>query len=703
MKDYQDMRVMLNVLMAAFCVAAVQLASSQEAPAKATPNEAYDKIVQGSRVDKGYLSVYEKAGKVHFEIPAAILDKDILWYVEFSRAPAKLAQSTGLEIADKMVRFQRRGATLFVEGRSAALGRRLRETTRPRMKDQQAALDDSNAVRTILALPIAAEGPNGSVVVDATQMFMSNIADLPVAPAVGGGMIDPSRSYIERAVSYDDQVSIGASLTFATGTGSTTIGLTHSLVKLPEQKMMMRYYDDRVGIFNDPFLEFGSPTNLGSQQRSLVQRFRLEKKDPTAAVSEPVKPIVFFISREVPNKWRRHFKEAVESWQPAFEGAGFRRAIIAKDAPSEAEDPRWSPSDMRNSVIRWVESPVINAMGPRVDDPRTGEIISAHVVIWSDVVKIGQLWYFTMASGVDPRARVLPYPDDLTGDILRYAVAHEVGHAIGLRHNHLASTAYSIAQLRDPKFAAKYGSVGSIMSYGRFNYVAQPEDGLKPADLYPKIGDYDRHTIRWSYSPIPGAKTPEDELPTLNKWAEEADSNRWLQWGGESPRSLLDPRVQMQNIGSDRVEATRLGLLNLKRALDALPEGYRRRGEPMDDVRFLYEGAVGQWGSMLMSVLNVVGGIEERRSLDTTKPQWVRVPAAEQRRAVKSLVENALQAPEWLYPARILDTLYMIAGSDEIVAQQQSIVYEMLDAGRAGAMADADLLKANAEKIRLAP
>ncbi len=276
---------------------------------------------------------------------------------------------------------------------------------------------------------------------------------------------------------------------------------------LPEKPMKGRYFDSRVGYFTESFEKYDDPKPW-VVRRQFITRYRLEKKDADQAVSEPVKPIVFYLGREIPEKWRPYLKKGVEDWKPAFEKAGFKNAIICKDAPDRSEDPTWDPEDARWSVIRWVAEPIANAMGPNVHDPRSGEVISAHIIFWHDVVKLSQLWYFVQCTAVDSRARKLPLPDELTGELLRYIAAHEVGHTLGLRHNHRASQAYSIKQLRDPAFTAKHGSVASIMSYGRFNYVAQPEDGVK--HLIPVIAPYDYFAIDWGYRPIPNAKTPYD-------------------------------------------------------------------------------------------------------------------------------------------------------------------------------------------------
>jgi len=232
----------------------------------------------------------------------------------------------------------------------------------------------------------------------------------------------------------------------------------------------------------------------------VIKRHRLEKRDPAAAVSEPIKPIVFYVGPGVPDRWRPYIKAGVEMWQPAFEKAGFRNAILAMDAPTPEQDPEWSPEDARYNVIRWLPQPFVNAMGPSVSDPRSGEILFAHVMIWPQVLNYFSNYYWLMAYGIEPDVKGLPLSEAKQGQLLQYIVAHEVGHSIGLRHNHLASTAYSVADLRNPAFANTRGSNASIMAYGRMNQAAQPGDGV--TRVLPIIGPYDEFAIQWGYGPV---------------------------------------------------------------------------------------------------------------------------------------------------------------------------------------------------------
>jgi hypothetical protein len=331
--------------------------------------------------------------------------------------------------------------------------------------------------------------------------------------------------------------------------------------------MMPRLFDERVGYFTQGLTDYGTDEHRSVETRYIV-RYRLDKKDPNAALSEPVKPIVYYVDPATPKKWVPFIKKGIEDWQPAFEAAGFKNAIIAKEAP--ANDPDWSPEDVRNSVIRWLPSTTENASGPNVHDPRTGEILESDIQFYHNVQNLAKNWYFVQVGPLDPRAQNLPLPDDLMGELMRYVVAHEVGHTLGFQHNMKASSTYTIAQVRDPKWVKEMGHTPTLMDYSRFNYVAQPEDKIDPADLIPKIGPYDKWATHWGYAPIPSAKTPDQEKATLDKWAREQDEKPYLRFSTEG-QGGVDPGDNTEAVGDgNAVEATRLGMKNLARVSEML-------------------------------------------------------------------------------------------------------------------------------------
>jgi hypothetical protein len=337
-----------------------------------------------------------------------------------------------------------------------------------------------------------------------------------------------------------------------------------------------------------------------------------------------------------------------------------------------------------------VAEPVANAMGPHVHDPRSGEIISAHIVFWHDIVKLTQMWYFVQCSAQDERARQFPLPQDLVGELLRYVTAHEVGHTLGLRHNHRASQAYSVSQLRDPNFTAKHGSVASIMSYGRYNYVAQPEDGVK--NLIPILAPYDFFAINWGYRPIPDASSPEAERATLDEWAAKQIDQPFLRFGGEDGPSLVDPTVLTENIGSDPVEATALGLKNLDRVMGHLVKATTTKGEDYKLLEDTYKEVLGHRSRWFGAVAKQVGGVVENRTLagrgDVT---FVRVPADKQAASVKFLLENAFTTPAKLIDPKVVNQFKYTGVAADVASQQKALLSSLLASSRMGRLFDAEV------------
>jgi hypothetical protein len=657
-----------------------------------------DVITKDAKSQPGVFTVHKVDDKIYFEIPQDGFNKLMLWQAEVAKGPAGVTWG-GYSLGSRYLRFDRRGNKVYLWQVSFA--------KRGDGKAIQLAVDSANMDSIIYSFSVEAEGKDRSTVINATALYTTDIMDLSIKGAVGsGGGIDPNRSYIDDVKAFPTNIEARSLLTFTGGGGggfgkgpvfggggakSYTALVHYSLVQLPDRPMMGRFFDPRVGYFTRSFENYAS-SKTWMEQQQYIARFRLEKKDPTAAVSEPVKPIVFYVSREVPEKYRPYMMKGIEDWKPAFEKAGFKNAIIAKEAPDPRTDPTWDPEDARHSVIRWVADPFQNAMGPHVHDPRSGEIISAHIIFWHDIVKLAQQWYFVQCSAQDPRARTLPLPDDITGELLRYVCAHEVGHTLGLRHNHRASGAYSIEQLRDPKFCEKNGSVASIMSYGRFNYVAQPEDKVK--QLIPILAPYDYFAIEWGYKAIPNAKKAEDERPTLDKWASRQIAEPWLRFGGEDGPASVDPTVKTENIGADSIQATACGLKNLDRVLDHLVAATTNLGEDFTLLEDTYKTLLAHRRNWFNAVALNVGGVVENRTLGGRGTEtFTRVPKETQQKAVKFLNDNAFTTPTKVLNPTIVNRFRYTGVASEVGGQQKSLMQSLLSSGRIRRLMDEELLQ----------
>jgi hypothetical protein len=639
---------------------------------------------------KGMFRTHLVCDRILLEIPPALLDRDLLLNSEF------VALSTGTDYAapgalvyNRVVRFQSARSKVHL----VSLRFEVSERDTPSLKQ---AVKAAQLPTVLMSFDILATGQGAAPIIDLTPLFVSDVPE-----GIGLGFkkyfrlhtIDPKRSYIDRVKVFPNNVRVyyyqtwNADLKKVMETlppeqpsVETSAGFLFAanFLLLPEHPMRPRYWDARVGYYSRDFQEYG-PAQPGGVTRGFIERYRMEKRDRSAAVSEPIKPIVFYIGREVPDQWRAYLKRAVEDWQPAFEQAGFRNAIIARDAPTEAQDPTWDPDDVRFNVIRWAPSTRQNALGSVNVDPRSGEVISSHTLLWHDVLKILEDWYFVQVSPMDRRAQKLPLPADLMGELLRYVTRHEIGHTLGLRHNFKAAAMITTRQLRNPAYTRKWGTAASTMGYARFNYVAQPGDDV---GLLPRLGPYDFFAVDWGYRDFGEGVTPEQEILLLDKMAARQVNDPLLRFGGEDEAAQIDPTVSKNALAGDAIEAADLGLRNIDRVMDFIVPATTSPGVDYDRLREMYEALILQRHRELVHVARMVGGvIETRYQAERGGLPFTPVVPAEQRRAVRFLLEHAFPTPTGLLAPEVLRRVVPAGGAAPLQGSNVELLRQLIDPG----------------------
>ncbi|GMQ82871.1 MAG: zinc-dependent metalloprotease [Rhodothermia bacterium] len=641
-------------------------ASTSETGADTTSSEDYkdqdeikafkDVIKDDFEKDEGLFNVYKDDATYYYEIPNNRLDQELLLVTRIARTANNIGYG-GEKANTQVVRWVRNDDKIF-----------LRIVSYTNVADEKdpiyRAVRNSNLEPILFAFDIKAYNADTTgVIVDVSKLFTSDVAALGLPAGRRSNYkvrrLDSERTYISSIKSFPTNIEVRHVLTYdATAapsnrsSNSITLEMNQSMIELPADPMKPRLCDNRVGLISV------SMTNYSSDEQKAktvcyVTRWRLEPKDKEAyargELVEPVKQIVYYIDPATPEKWRPYIKQGVDDWNKSFEAAGFKNTIRGAYPPSPEEDPEFSPEDARYSVIRYFSSADQNAFGPHVHDPRTGEILESDIRWFHNVQNLLRNWYLIQTAAVNPDAQKVKFDDDVMGELIRFVAAHEVGHTLGFQHNMGSSNAYTIEQLRSPEFTSTHGVAPSIMDNARFNYVAQPGDGV--TQFGPMVGEYDDWATKWTYSWFDDDLTPQEERELLNEWTVERADDPAMWFGSGSG----DPRVQTEDISNDPIEASNLGIENLKRILDNLIEWTAENGKTYDDLKELYNNVTSQWSRYVGHVSNVIGGVYETyKTYDQSGVVYEPVEEEKQRAAMQWMNDQVFTAPEWMIREDIL-------------------------------------------------
>ncbi len=651
----------------------------------------YGKVIKKSAIsDEGLFIVHKVEDNQYYEIPDSLFGREMLMVTRISKTASGIGFGGGKQNT-QVLRWERKNKKVLLRVVSHQI---VASDSLPIHE----AVVNSNFEPILYSFDIKAIGKDSnSTVIQVNKFFEEDVKAIGY-PAkrrksykITG--IDKTRCYIESIKSYPLNIESRHVKTYKaseppsnSSTGSISMELNNSMVLLPVKPMRRRYFDQRVGWFSRSQTDYGLE-NQKSKSVRYLDRWKLEvkkediEKFKKGELVEPKKQIVYYIDRATPKKWIPYLKQGIEDWQIAFEEAGFKNAIIAKDPPSIEEDPDWSPEDVRYSVVRYLASPIPNANGPHVSDPRSGEILESDINWYHNVMLLLRNWFFIQTAAINPEARTPEFRDEVMGSLIRFVSAHEVGHTLGLPHNMGSSSAYPVDSLRSAHFTKKYGTAPSIMDYARFNYVAQPED--KDVSLMPNVGIYDKHSIRWGYRPILEAKTAKDEKPILDQWIRTHENNPMYRFGSQQFGNPIDPSSQTEDLGDDAIKASLYGIENLKKIVPNLNKWTYNEGEDFQELEDLYAQIFNQYNRYMGHVIANIGGVYENyKTFDQSGSVYSHVVKNHQKQCMKFLNEQLFKTPEWLINKEISNKIEFTGLTERIRKSQSNNLKKILDFAR---------------------
>jgi hypothetical protein len=629
----------------------------------------FEKIASESNlISRGMFNVYAQDGKYYFEIPVSLLQRDMLVVNKLQRVPFELNDAgvnRGTNYETQMIRFEwnkeekkirvRQSRPLPESPENDAITRSVRDNfISPLIADFKLEACNADSTAVIIQINDIYDGSETSInnVFDNINLGTSAIKDL---------------SRIMSIKAFPNNIVATSELTTKVREGMSAVNVTvevsSSLVLLPEKPMMGRLDDPKVGYFTKDLLYF-SDSQQKTEEKKYITRWRLEPKPEDreaylrGELVEPEKPIVFYIENSTPYRWRKYIKQGIEDWQVAFERAGFKNAIIAKELPDSIAA---NADDINYSVVTYAASSKANAMGPSILDPRSGEILEADIMWWHNVISMVQEWITVQTGAIDPKARGTKLPDEMMGDAIRFVACHEVGHSLGLRHNMMGSWTFPTDSLRSKSFTDKMNSTASsIMDYARYNYVAQPGDGVTAVS--PHIGPYDIFAIEYGYRWY-GLPTPEAEKDVLYDFLNKHNGRLYKYSEAQDPRSAVDPRAQNEDLGDDPVRSSELGIANLKRIVPEIIKWTTtgEKGQTYEEASRLYYAVITQWNNYLYHVMANIGGIYiENTTVGDGVKTYTYVEKEKQEASLDFLLNEVLCYPRWLFDTEISDYTFLL-------------------------------------------
>ncbi|WP_111706671.1 zinc-dependent metalloprotease [Lutibacter citreus] len=670
-------------------------------PQKKGAIQPYSKVITKEvKTDSGLFKVHFVDDKYLYEIPDTLLEREMLMVTRIAKNTSNTKNFGGQKANTQVLRWQKKGKQILLRVVSY-------NTVADENLPVHEAVANSNFEPILFTFPIKAFSKDKKgTVIDVTDLFTTDVKAIGLPSYARKGYkitrLDTKKSFIDSIRSYPLNIESRHVKTYAatappsnTSTGTVSVEMSNSMILLPKEPMKRRYFDERIGWFTTTQTDYGDEAQK-SKKNIFLDRWRLEVKDEDlekfkrGELVVPKKQIVYYIDRATPKKWRQAIKDGIEDWQVAFEAAGFKEAIIAKDPPTKEEDPDWSPEDVRYSVVRYLASPIPNANGPHVSDPRSGEILESDINWYHNVMSLVNGWFFVQTAANNPDAQNSEFSDEVMAELIRFVSSHEVGHTLGLPHNMGSSSAYKVEDLRNPEFTKKFGTAPSIMDYARFNYIAQPED--KGVSLFPNIGVYDKYSIEWGYRPILNVSSKEEKA-TLNKWIMKHAGDPLYRFGHQQVGDVVDPSSQTEDLGDDAILASSYGIKNLKVVVSNLINWTTKDGETYEDLKTMYGHVYAQFNRYMGHVAANIGGVYENYKTSNQEGKiYEYVDKTHQKNCLKFINSELFNTPTWLIDKEIIGRTAYSGFTEKMRATQTATLNKILSLGKMMRMVENETL-----------